>query len=69
MSRNNMDTAPRDGTEIIVGHEDCGEFIMVWKDIFTNHLVSDKATGMWVATDQSFTWYEDAGYGPSYWRH
>lgn len=62
-----MITEPRDGTLIIVGHDDVGEFPMQWGHIQRNGLFPGKV-GMWVAQDGSFTWQDGPEEGPSYWR-
>lgn len=60
-----IETAPRDGTLIMVSHEDVGSFIMRWGHIQRNGLFPG-VIGMWVAPDGSMTW-QDGEEGPSHW--
>lgn len=62
-----IDTAPRDGTEIEVMDPDCGSFIMRWNPAGENAFVS-KSPGIWECPGGNFTWCEDDGFGPRYWR-
>jgi hypothetical protein len=40
---------------------------MRWNAAGSNWLVSDRP-GIWEAPDESFTWCEDQGFGPTHWR-
>lgn len=62
-----IDSAPRDGTVIEVMDEDCGRFSMRWNPAGFNGLVSS-TPGIWESPGDDFTWCEDDGYGPTYWR-
>lgn len=62
-----IDSAPRDGTEIWVQHDDCGAFPMRWKPDGFNPLVSTDG-GLWEAPGGGFTWTEEDSMGPSHWR-
>ncbi|TDR90351.1 hypothetical protein [Enterovirga rhinocerotis] len=62
-----IETAPRDGTVVELMHEDVGSYRMRWNPIGDNPLVSLEI-GLWKAPDESFTWCEDSGHGPSHWR-
>lgn len=66
MNRNLIETAPRNGKSIVVGDDDCGQFIMHWEPLAENPLVGN-VMGLWVSLDRSFTWSEHDGAGPSYW--
>jgi hypothetical protein len=66
MTRMTIDTAPRDGTVIVVGHPDVGEFLMQWGHIQKNHYFAPGERGMWVAPHGGLTW-RDGEDGPSYW--
>lgn len=61
-------TAPRDGTMIVVAHDDVGEFVMVWDPEGANDFFAPGDVGIWVATDGSFTWKDTDGVCPSPWR-
>lgn len=61
-------TVPRDGTIVIVAHEDVGAFPMRWDATATNALFAPGQVGLWVVPDGSFTWSEHDGLGPSHWR-
>lgn len=65
-NRRPMDTAPRDGTTIIVGDEDCGEFPMRWDSEMTNGLFPG-VKGFWVVSGNLARWDESKGLGPTYW--
>lgn len=60
-------TAPKDGTLIIVAHEDCGAFPMRWKAEGYNPPFSVRE-GLWEAWDGSFTWVDHDDLGPSHWK-
>lgn len=66
--RRPIDTAPKDGTVIVVGHDDVGEFVMKWAPSVLNLLVGPTPRGMWLAVDGSFTWDDSRDAGPDYWR-
>lgn len=66
--RQPIETAPRNGLTIIVGHDDCGQFAMHWEPQAQNGLFPG-AQGFWVSLDRSFTWSEHDGAGPDYWFH
>ena len=61
-------TAPRNGLSIIVGDDDCGEFVMHWNATALNLLIQP-GPGLWESLDRQFTWSEYGGAGPTYWRH
>lgn len=65
-NRRPMSTAPRDGTTIIIGDNDCGEYPMRWNPEFKNPLIPG-VVGFWVSPLNSFTWDESRGFGPTYW--
>lgn len=60
-------TAPRDGTIIEVFDEDCGRFEMRWTPSGFNEIVS-LHQGIWECPSNNFTWSEDRGFGPKWWR-
>lgn len=62
-----IETAPRDGTVIEVFAEDAGAFLMRWNPSGENCLVS-KSPGIWECPGGNFTWCEDDGFGPEWWR-
>lgn len=61
-----IDTAPRDGTLILVMDPDCGIFPMRWSPLARNPL-SQPGRGIWIMSDGSMTWSEYQGFGPSKW--
>ena len=61
-----IETAPRDGTLIIVGDADVGEFPMRWEPEATNPFFP-LIVGFWVMSDGSMTWNDQDGAGPTYW--
>lgn len=63
-----ISSAPRDGTLIIVAHDDVGAFPVRWNPEATNDLFAPGCSGLWVAPDGTFTWSEHGGLGPSHWR-
>ena len=62
-----IETAPKNGTLIIVADADVGCFPMRWGHIQRNALFAPNTVGMWVASDGSFTWTDARGYGPTFW--
>jgi hypothetical protein len=62
-----ISSAPRDGTVIEVMDPDCGAFPMRWNPDGFNALVST-SEGIWECPGKNFTWSEDRGFGPRYWR-
>ena len=66
--RYDIATAPRDGTVLIVGADDVGEFPMRWDEDRVNPLVANYP-GIWVISDGSMTWHDHPEFGPAYWRH
>lgn len=63
-----IETAPRDGSIIVVAHDDVGAMPMRWDPDARNELFAPGKSGLWVASDGTFTWSEHDGYGPSHWR-
>ena len=62
-----IETAPMDGTAIVVKHDEVGSFVMAWNAAGTNALFAPGRMGMWEASDQSMTWCDQDGCGPSHW--
>ena len=62
-----IETAPRDGTLIVVGDPDAGWFPMQWGHIQQNGFFAPGVVGMWIMPDGSMTWTEHGGFGPSEW--
>lgn len=62
-----IETVPRDGTTVWVADPDVGAYLMNWGHIQKNELFAPGTVGMWVATDGSFTWTEQGGFGPTRW--
>ena len=64
-----IETAPKDGTVIVVGDPDVGEFPMSWGHIQRNEFFAPGTTGMWVmAYGGGATWTDADGFGPTAWR-
>jgi hypothetical protein len=63
-----ISTAPRDGTMIVVGGPDDAWFVMRWNSRGYNAVFQPDAVGIWESPDGTFTWSEQGGYGPMYWR-
>lgn len=61
-----IDTAPRDGTLIMVGDPEVGRFLMKWNPNATNGLFPG-AVGFWETPNGSMTWSEHNDCGPTYW--
>lgn len=62
-----IESAPKDGTAIVVADPDVGCFIMRWGHIQKNPVFAPDTVGMWVATDGGFTWCDSDGFGPTFW--
>jgi hypothetical protein len=60
-------SVPRDGTLVEVFDPDVGAFEMFWNPAGANELVSTEL-GIWECPGGHFTWCENDGLGPSYWR-
>lgn len=61
-----IETAPRDGTTVIVGDPDVGQFLMRWDAGAVNGLFLGRK-GFWVSPCGGLTWSEHDGFGPTYW--
>lgn len=61
-------TAPRNGTYIVVAHEEVGSFVMHWEDDATNDLFAPGEVGMWVEFGGFMTWKTSNDEGPSHWK-
>lgn len=61
-----IDSAPRDGTLVLVMDEDVGAFVMRYSPLARN-LLAQPGRGLWVAPEGEFTWSEHEGFGPSKW--
>lgn len=61
-----IDTAPRDGTIILVMDPDAGIFAMRYSPLARNPLFQ-RGRGLWCDPDNAFTWSEQDGFGPSKW--
>jgi hypothetical protein len=66
--RQPIDTAPRDGRTIIVGHDDMGEYVMRWVPDATSEFLPG-VVGLWVTATNTLTWVDGIDNGPSYWRN
>jgi hypothetical protein len=66
--RHPIATAPKDGTLIMVGDPDVGEFPMRWGHIQRNEFFAPGSVGMWIMIDGSMTWSEADDCGPTTWR-
>lgn len=65
--RQPIETAPKNGLAIMVGHEDVGQFIMAWNATAQNPFFAPGQTGMWKTIDGSMTWSDADDCGPDYW--
>jgi hypothetical protein len=61
-------TAPRDGTFIVVGHEEVGTFMMRFVADQKNEFFAPGQVGMWLEYGDFMTWIDDPELGPSHWR-
>lgn len=65
--RRPIETAPKDGTIVMVGADDEGPYPMYWDAEFFNALVSTKP-GIWVLEGGGLTWCDERPDGaPTYW--
>lgn len=67
-NRQPIETVPRDGTLVIIGHEDVGWFHMQWNPTGSNAIFQLEPVGIWETPDGSMTWSEAGGYGPAWWQ-
>jgi hypothetical protein len=63
-----IETAPRDGTVILVRCDDEGPFLMFWNASGENPYFQ-RGVGIWEAVGGHFTWSEERGFGPTHWKH
>lgn len=64
-----IETAPRDGTIVEVMDPECGTFTMRWNPAGHNPICQHEyGNGLWECPGNNFTWSEDKGFGPRYWR-
>lgn len=61
-------TAPRDGTWIVVGHEDVGTFLMRFVPTQRNEFFAPGQVGMWLEYGDGMTWIDDPEEGPTHWK-
>lgn len=61
-----MADAPRDGSLVVLMHEDAGIFTMRYGHIQRNGMFPGKV-GMWVLGNGAMTWQDTAEDGPSHW--
>lgn len=61
-----IDSAPRDGTAIIVTAEGEPLYEMSWNQFGSNDLVQSER-GIWWGPNGAFTWSEKHGHGPTHW--
>ena len=61
-----IDSAPRDGTAIIVTAEGEPLFEMSWNQFGSNEIVQTER-GIWWGPNGAFTWSEKHGCGPTHW--
>lgn len=62
-----IDSAPRNGTMIVVTAEGEPLYEMCWNQFGTNWLVQPSKRGIWWGKDGNFTWSEQGGFGPTHW--
>lgn len=64
-----IESAPRDGTLIEVMDPDAGRFAMQWNAAGHNPIFQKEyGGGIWECPGGNFTWSEDEGAGPRFWR-
>ena len=61
-----IDSAPRDGTAIVVTAEGEPLFEMSWNQFGSNEIVQTQR-GIWWGPGGGFTWSEKHGCGPTHW--
>ncbi|EJL23961.1 hypothetical protein [Novosphingobium sp. AP12] len=62
-----ISSAPRDGRLITVMDLDSASVEMWWNSTGTN-AAFQSSCGIWQTLDGQFTWSEERGWGPTYWR-
>lgn len=63
--RRPIKTAPRNGRSVVVGGEGVGEYLVHWNG--SRQCSISGQLGVWEGWDQTFTWTEHQGCGPTYW--
>lgn len=63
-----IQSVPRDGRLVWVGDPEAGKFVMRWNAIGNNDIFQPDPVGIWEAPDDSMTWSEDGGFGPTFWK-
>jgi hypothetical protein len=61
-------TAPRDGTFIVVGHEEVGTFIVRFVANQRKEVFAPGEVGMWLELGDTMTWIDHPDLGPSHWK-
>lgn len=65
--RNPYETAPKDGTPVLLWGDDEGPYLMRWDAAGFNPLVST-VPGIWISVDGGFTWCDERPAGaPTHW--
>jgi len=61
-----IETAPKDGTEILLADDEGNQARMRWDAFMRNGLFGD-VKGFWTCPGRNFTWDHRGGYGPTKW--
>lgn len=62
-----IETAPKDGTEILLADDEGNQAVMRWDAFMRNGLCGD-SQGFWACPSRNLTWDHRGGFGPTKWK-
>lgn len=62
-----IETAPKDGTEILLADDEGNQAVMLWDAFIRNGICGD-SQGFWACPSRNLTWDHRGGFGPTKWK-